>query len=158
MNAWHVIAWISWRIAICMFVCTQSQWTDDILPCLCLLFVPAVPFPSRFFDMREVVEMMTPSRIVCQYGAGVFLRWIRIRFVDQLTTVPQQLTTVLLIAGWETKNFWHSPELGSLLYSLYKIPLAQACFPLARPNFHSHWRAGELVSQPVIVSLGRSKE
>ena len=28
----------------------------------------------------------------------------------------------------------------------YKIPLAQACFPLARPNFHVHWRA--LVSQP----------
>ena len=24
--------------------------------------------------------------------------------------------------GWETKNFWHSPKLGSLLYSLYKIP------------------------------------
>ena len=41
-------------------------------------------------------------------------------------------------AGWETKIFWHSPKLGSLLYSLYKIPLAQACFPLARPNFHSH--------------------
>ena len=34
-------------------------------------------------------------------------------------------------AGWETKFFWHSPELGSLLYSLYKISLAQACFPLA---------------------------
>ena len=27
--------------------------------------------------------------------------------------------------------FWHSPKLGSVLYSLYKIPLAQACFPLA---------------------------
>ena len=49
----------------------------------------------------------------------------------------------LLISGWETKIFWYSPKLGSLLYSLYKIPLAQACFPLARPNFHSHWRAGE---------------
>ena len=46
-------------------------------------------------------------------------------------------------AGWDTKIFWHSPELGSLLYSLYKIPLAQACVPLAPPNFHSHWRAGE---------------
>ena len=41
--------------------------------------------------------------------------------------------------GCETNIFWHSPELGSLLYSLYKIPLA-------RPNFHSYWRA--LVSQP----------
>ena len=51
-------------------------------------------------------------------------------------------------SGWETKNFWHSPELGSLLYSQYKIPLAQACFPLARPNFHSHWRAGERYSFP----------
>ena len=38
-------------------------------------------------------------------------------------------------AGWQTKNFWHLPELGSLLYSLYKIPLVQSCFPLARPNF-----------------------
>ena len=45
--------------------------------------------------------------------------------------------------GWETIIFWHLPKLGSLLYSLYKIPFAQACFPLARPNFHSHWRAGE---------------
>ena len=31
-------------------------------------------------------------------------------------------------AGWETKIFWHSPETGSLLYILYKIPLTQACF------------------------------
>ena len=54
-----------------------------------------------------------------------------------------------MITGWETKIFWHSPELGSLLNSLYKIPLAQACFPLARVNFHLHWRA--LVSQPVIM-------
>ena len=54
------------------------------------------------------------------------------------------------IAGWETKIIWYSPELGSPLYSLYKIPLAQACFPLARPNFHSHWRA--LVSQPELAS------
>ena len=46
-------------------------------------------------------------------------------------------------AGWETKSFWRSPEMGSLLYSLYKIPLTQSCFPLTRPNFHSHWRAGE---------------
>ena len=53
------------------------------------------------------------------------------------------------MTGWETKVFWHSPELGSLLYSQYKIPLAQACFPLGRPNFHSHWRA--LVSQPVVT-------
>ena len=48
-----------------------------------------------------------------------------------------------VFSGWETKIFWHSPEPGSLLYCLYKIPLAQACFPLAQPNFHSHWRAGE---------------
>ena len=47
------------------------------------------------------------------------------------------------VTGWETKILWHSPDLGSLLYSLYKIPLAQACFPLARPDFHSHWWAGE---------------
>ena len=46
-------------------------------------------------------------------------------------------------AGWKTKILWHSTELGSLSYSLYKIPLVQACFPLAQPNFHSHWRAGE---------------
>ena len=45
--------------------------------------------------------------------------------------------------GWETKIFWHSPELGSLFYILYEIPLAQACFPLTRPIFHSYWRAGE---------------
>ena len=49
----------------------------------------------------------------------------------------------LQLTGWETKIYWHSPELSSLLYSLYKIPLAQACFPLTQPNFHSHWRAGE---------------
>ena len=55
------------------------------------------------------------------------------------------------MAGRETKNFWHSPELGSLLYSLYKIPLAQACFALARPNFHLQPLASgqALVSQPV---------
>ena len=53
------------------------------------------------------------------------------------------VNVIYITSGWETKNFWHSPELGSLLYSRYKIPLAQACFPLAWPNFHSHWRAGE---------------
>ena len=52
-------------------------------------------------------------------------------------------------ADWETEIFWYSPELSSLLYSLYKIPLAQACFPLARPNFHLH----SLVSQPVMWSF-----
>ena len=41
--------------------------------------------------------------------------------------------TSLTIAGWETTNFWHPPELGSLLNNLYKIPLAHASFPLA------HW-------------------
>ena len=45
--------------------------------------------------------------------------------------------------GWETKYFRYSPELGSLLYILYKIPLAQACFPLAQANFYSHWQAGK---------------
>ena len=50
--------------------------------------------------------------------------------------------TMSLQAG-QQKFFWHLPELGSLLYSLYKIPLTQACFPLAWPNFHSYWRAGE---------------
>ena len=45
--------------------------------------------------------------------------------------------------GWETKIFRDLHELGSLLYSLYKIPLAQACFQVARPNFRLHWRAGE---------------
>ena len=48
-----------------------------------------------------------------------------------------------LATGWEVKILSHLPKLGSLLYSLYKTPLAQACFPLARPNFHSHWWAGE---------------
>ena len=48
----------------------------------------------------------------------------------------------------ETNIFLHSPELGSLLYSLYKIPLAQVGVPLARPHFHSHWRAGERYSFP----------
>ena len=57
---------------------------------------------------------------------------------SKLLKIMQYIT-----AGWETKICWYSPELGSLLNSLYKIPLAQACFPLARPNFHSHWRAGE---------------
>ena len=60
-------------------------------------------------------------------------------YVDYFKVEKQQHGLILL-AGWETKKFWHSPELGSFLYSLYKIPLAQACFPLARPNFHSHWR------------------
>ena len=59
------------------------------------------------------------------------------------------MTSYNLAPGWETKIFWHSPKLGSLLYSLYKIPLAQACFPLAWPNFQWHWRA--LISQPVIT-------
>ena len=49
-------------------------------------------------------------------------------------------------AGWETKNFWNSPNWAVSDKAQNKIPLAQACFLLARPNFHSHWRA--LVSQP----------
>ena len=66
-------------------------------------------------------------------------RWVKIH---QMESGTQE------ISGWETKQFWHLPELGGLLHtiSLYKIPLAQACFPLARPNFHSHWRV--IVSQP----------
>ena len=63
---------------------------------------------------------------------------------------------MLVRAGCETKIFWHSPELGSFLYTLYKIPLAQACFPLARPNFRSHWRAGKryFSSQPRGHAMG----
>ena len=45
--------------------------------------------------------------------------------------------------GWETKFFRHSPELGSVSYSLYKIPLAQACFTL--PG-HIFTRIGEQAS------------
>ena len=33
-----------------------------------------------------------------------------------------------ILSGWITKTFWHSPELDSLLYSLYKILLTQAFF------------------------------
>ena len=56
-----------------------------------------------------------------------------------------------LLTGWESKMFWHSPELGSLLYSLYKIPLAQACFPLSRAKFSLALASGRaLVSQPVL--------
>ena len=59
-------------------------------------------------------------------------------------------------SGWETR---HSPKLGSVLYSLYKIPLAQACFPLARPNLHSHWRAGEcLFPSLLFVQIFNTKE
>ena len=50
----------------------------------------------------------------------------------------------------------NSPKLGSLLYSLYKIPLAQACFPLAWPNFHSHWRAGERYFPSLFVMTSTS--
>ena len=53
------------------------------------------------------------------------------------------VVTWVITAGLVTKIFWHLPELGSVLYSIYKIPLAQACFSLARSNFHSHWRVGE---------------
>ena len=53
------------------------------------------------------------------------------------------LWTRLITQAGKLKFFWYSPILGSLLYSLYKIRLAQACFPLARPNFYSHWRVGE---------------
>ena len=60
---------------------------------------------------------------------------------------------IYLYTGWETKFFWHSPKLGSVLYSLYKISLAQACFPLARPNFHTHWSGQALVSQTENVSI-----
>ena len=38
-----------------------------------------------------------------------------------------------------------------IAYPVYKILLAQTCFPLAQPNFHSHWQGGRvLVSQPVM--------
>ena len=61
---------------------------------------------------------------------------------SQISWQPlSQWVKIDLNPGWETKFFLHSPELCSLLYSLYKIPLAQACFPLARPSFHLHWRA-----------------
>ena len=58
-------------------------------------------------------------------------------------------------AAWETKMFWHSPEMGSVLYSLYKIPLAQACFPLSHPTKFSLSLASgwALVSQPVKVTV-----
>ena len=70
-----------------------------------------------------------------------WLNWVWPQPCDVKSTM--QMPSHLFKTGWETKIFRHSPELGSLLYSLYKIPLAQACFPLTRPNFHSHWRAGE---------------
>ena len=55
--------------------------------------------------------------------------------------------------GWETKICGHSPELGSIFYSLYKIPLVQACFTLARPYFHSQMASGRaLVSQQLPIS------
>ena len=55
---------------------------------------------------------------------------------ERHNSIANALSYVFLaLTGWETKIFWHLPELGILLYSLYKIPLAQACFPLARLNF-----------------------
>ena len=83
------------------------------------------------------------------------LNLIKLKFVDpwsiRIPRAPSRPQKFEWSAGWEAQIFWHSPTLGSLLYGVYKIPLAQASFPLARPNCHSHWRA--LVSQPDLRDL-----
>ena len=96
----------------------------------------------------------TCNRLTCsKYHLITPMTWYNLahqpyKYINIDTTVLMHLYGVM-ITGWESRIFWHSPKLDSILYSLYKIPLAQACFPLARPNFHSHWQA--LVSQPVIT-------
>ena len=58
---------------------------------------------------------------------------------------------MLHIQAGKLKFFWHSPELGSLLYMyiLYKIPLTQACFALvSQPDIPRLWCFDTSVTYP----------
>ena len=74
------------------------------------------------------------------------LLWILTIFTYQLTLVTKQSCHshyVFLMQAGKLKCFGTHPNWAVSYIALYKIPLAQACFPLTRPNFHLHWRAGE---------------
>ena len=63
----------------------------------------------------------------------------------------------LRLTGWETKFFWHSPELSSLLFSLYQNSTCPDLFSTCPANFSLTLAGGRaLVSQPGlnVLSMG----
>ena len=76
---------------------------------------------------------------------SVWWQWILFSSVQFST-----LNGIPLMQAGKLKNILALARTGHcLIYSLYKIQLAQACFTLARLYFHSHW--GAVVSQPANV-------
>ena len=105
---------------------------------LFMIYFSAISWMQSSFLFKIPWCCLTETWLMLLWDMHVSLTWIIVGLtLWSLGDLNEILT------GWETKFFWHSPELGSVLYSLYKIPLSQACFTLARPYFHSHWRAGE---------------
>ena len=103
------------------------------MPTLVALYIVITTTSGATCDNKHVI-------VTTQFSVQMIWMMFGYYFLSETSFGLQELS-LPASAGWETKKFWHSPELGSLLYSLYKIPLAQACFPLTQPNFHS--QAGE---------------
>ena len=83
-------------------------------------------------------------RVRCFIGwqkSTIGLIMCEIHTIEKIRQVPCSRIRPITLLGWETKNFWHSPELGSVLYTKFHLP--RPVLQLARPYFHWHWRAGE---------------
>ena len=90
---------------------------------------------------KQLVLLIDPTNVLETTWTHIFGSKKLLRHAIQKWSskyVRQYHAPQSLLTGWKTKIFWHSPDPSSLLYSLYKIPLDQACFPITRPNFHSH--------------------
>ena len=106
----------------------------------------------------HLISTSVPSHLLCQYchqiqvGCLFFLRLglvhchHRLKLIVAQSLVKKNWTRP---AGWETKIFWHSPKLGSLLYSLYKNSTCLGLFSTRPSKFSLALASGRaLVSQP----------
>ena len=59
-----------------------------------------------------------------------------VKIMAHYETYTTDVHVLLHSAGWEPKFFGSRPNWAVSYIVLYKIPLAQACFPLAQLNFH----------------------
>ena len=115
----------------------MSDKIDFFCICNVLISFSFLESDTNYTDSVANMKLPLKTHLQLQWKFW-FMAWVCVQPCKNFTP---QLSSHL--TGLETKIFWYSPKLGSLLYSLDKIPLAQACFPLAQPNFHSHWRAGK---------------